>query len=1003
VVYRAQQVSVRRTVALKILLESTVADRAAYVRFQIEADAVARLEHPNIVPLHGFGRHQGTPFLVLRFFEHGSLADALRTRRFTPKSAARLISTAAHAIHHAHQRGVIHRDLKPSNIMLDAADAPFVADFGLARLLDDDAHPTRTASTMGTPAYMAPEQTLGDGTPVGTPADIHALGSILFELITGHPPFLASTPLETLRKVADHDPPDPSRTHPGTDPDLAAICLHCLEKSPDRRYTSAAALANDLDRWLRHEPISARPASTASRLAKWARRHPATATLAATLLPALLAGLVTTSWQWRRATRNEQRTAQMLYAANMSLAQADWQSDNLTRLRQLLEETADSPERGFEWFYWQHQANQQTTRFQAHTGAVNDLHFSHDGRTLATAGEDSTVKTWILPDGHPASILPHPAPLHSVRFSPDNLSLLTGDSLGTVRLWDLPSALPKLAFSAHERPVTAIFSPDASTILTAGWDETVKAWDASTGTLRFSARQHSARVKCIAVTPDGRTILTGGEDRTIRFWDAHTGEHLRAIHAHQGDVNAISIAPDGTRFASAGYDARIKFWSLPEASELASLTRPNFKVSWVSWANDGRHLASCSIYNHYAPWVWTTSHPWPASKLPPHATGISRIAFSPDNSRIVTACVDGSVRLWPAVPASGNLGEPAEGNQFILSPSGRLALLLRANHLASLLHTASNSPLRNLPNITTPIAFSPDESLLAAAQPAASTLAVLTPHDPTPTRVLHDLPHPLLDLTFSLDASVIACSGTNHCEIRDARTGATLQHLPNTRGPVHFGPLPDLLITGSSEGWMLWHWPSATPKTGWPALSAPTHAIAFNTTHIATIGTHGTIEIRSPQGRLLRSLPQVHGETHHMAFSPDGRRLAVASAWGQIEIPVWDVDSGTQHVVLEGHTGFIRSIRFSLDGRRLLTSSTDGSVRLWDANSGRELLQLPPPETSHPQPYFPVHAQFIDNDSAIVATYPHGLARRWIRASNAQVAAWESSEPGRARIPPRWP
>lgn len=235
-------------------------------------------------------------------------------------------------------------------ILLDDADALHGADFGLARLMDQGNRLTLSHSVMGTPAYMAPEQAIGNSHRVGTPADLYALGAILYEMLTGRPPFLADTAMETLRLVAEADPENPRRWVPELCPDLAAICLTCLEKDPDRRYASAAGLADDLDRWLRHESISVQPAGRAAQIARWVRRRPVVTGLSAVFAMALLGGTAATTWQWRRAAASERRTEELLYAANVNLAQADWRAGNTARLRGLLHEIRSQGEPGFGWW-----------------------------------------------------------------------------------------------------------------------------------------------------------------------------------------------------------------------------------------------------------------------------------------------------------------------------------------------------------------------------------------------------------------------------------------------------------------------------------------------------------------------------------------------------------------------------------------------------------------------------------------------------------------------------
>src|SRR6516164_4801927 len=279
VVYRARDPTLNRVVALKLMLAGHFAGEQELKRFRVEAEAAARLNHPNIVPIYEFGALEGRPFLSMRFVNGASLANHPRDTPMDAVPAAKLMSTLAQAIHYAHQHSVLHRDLKPANVLLDSAGQPHVTDFGLAKCLDSKEGLTASGAALGSPNYMAPEQAAGHAERLTTAADIYSLGAIMYELITGQPPFRANTALETMRKVMDELPPAPRLLHKLSDRDLETVCLKCMEKEPERRYGSAQALAEDLERWLRHEPIQARPIGTLRRLGKWTRRKPRTAAL----------------------------------------------------------------------------------------------------------------------------------------------------------------------------------------------------------------------------------------------------------------------------------------------------------------------------------------------------------------------------------------------------------------------------------------------------------------------------------------------------------------------------------------------------------------------------------------------------------------------------------------------------------------------------------------------------------------------------------------------------
>jgi len=284
VVYRARQKSLNRTVALKVIGLGQWATNAHLKRFRLEAEAAASLDHPRIVPIYEIGERDGACYFSMGFVEGGQL-DAVAKREPMPvRRAAELIAKLARTVHYAHERGILHRDIKPGNILLDAKGEPHLTDFGLARLVETESTVTRTMEVLGTPSYMAPEQAVGNNARVTNATDVYGLGAVLYQLLTGHPPFAGGTTFETVRLVLDTEPRQPRLLNPKVDRDLATICLKCLEKDPQRRYSSALALAEDLERWLKHEPIRARRTGLVTRGRKWVRRNPSIAVMAAMLL-----------------------------------------------------------------------------------------------------------------------------------------------------------------------------------------------------------------------------------------------------------------------------------------------------------------------------------------------------------------------------------------------------------------------------------------------------------------------------------------------------------------------------------------------------------------------------------------------------------------------------------------------------------------------------------------------------------------------------------------------
>jgi eukaryotic-like serine/threonine-protein kinase len=288
VVYKARQVSLNRGVALKMILAGRLASVTQVERFRIEAEAAAYLDHPDIVTIFEVGEHRGQHYFTMKLVDGGSLARQVDRLVGEPRSSAALMATVARAVHYAHQRGILHLDLKPANILLDAHGKPLVSDFGLAKRVGSDSSLTLAGVILGTPGYMAPEQASGRRGEVTTAADVYALGAILYELLTGKPPFRAETALATLWRVLEDEPPRPRFVNPGADRDLETIAMKCLDKNPVRRYASAEALAQDLERWLAGEPIDARPVGPLERAWLWFRRNPLLAGLAATVVGLLI-------------------------------------------------------------------------------------------------------------------------------------------------------------------------------------------------------------------------------------------------------------------------------------------------------------------------------------------------------------------------------------------------------------------------------------------------------------------------------------------------------------------------------------------------------------------------------------------------------------------------------------------------------------------------------------------------------------------------------------------
>src|SRR5262245_8662542 len=450
VVYKARQKNPNRLVALKMIRSGQFANEDDVRRFRQEAEQAAALDHPNIVPVYEVGVAGGQHFFSMKLIEGGGLNQHLQRYRSDPKAAARLLIVVAQAVHHAHQRQVLHRDLKPGNILLDAEGRPHVVDFGLAtRLASPGGKPglgpqTVSGAVIGTPEYMAPEQAAGR--KLTTAADVYALGAILYSCLTARPPFRGANLMETLRQVMEREPASPRSLNPAVSRDLETICLKCLEKEPAKRYGSAEALAEELERWLAGEPIRARPAGWWERAAKWVRRRPAAAALLA-VSGAALGGLLglgiillvnTRQLADLLARQTELLNAQVeatrshAYCSDVNLAEVAFEKKQFERAEELLAAylPSDGQEdvRGFEWHYlW---ARLHRERWAVRTDReITALAISPDSRMLALGGYLHRVELWDLSGGRQLRVLGEDkvwtAPTRLLTFSPDGRRLLS--------------------------------------------------------------------------------------------------------------------------------------------------------------------------------------------------------------------------------------------------------------------------------------------------------------------------------------------------------------------------------------------------------------------------------------------------------------------------------------------------------------------------------------------------------------------------------------------------
>ena len=606
VVFKARQLSLNRVVALKMILAGELAGKEEIARFRAEAEAAANLDHPHIVPIYEVGAHQGQQYFSMKYIEGGHFASLLNLAppaRRSLRDLVALLIPVCHAVHHAHQRGILHRDLKPGNILLDQAGQPHVTDFGLAKKVEGDSGMTRTGAIVGTPSYMAPEQAAARK-QLTTAVDIYSLGAILYEICTGQPPFRAETPLDTLMQVLEQEPIPPRQRAPDVDRDLETICLKCLEKEPEKRYGSAQALAEELERWRKGEPILARPASSWEKAVKWARRKPAAAALAGVSFLAvviLVTVLITFTWLLAHsltdrtralaALGDEQKATQQAltnlgteqaatqaalarekytgYVQRVNAAWMAWNTNDLAHSRQLL--AACPPElRGWEWRYVHTLCNTPIRRF---AGTMEEgracFALSGDGQRLAVAQWDG-IEVWEGNWTNRKLLARIPQEMvNGLALNADGSQLFASVSMTIYQGESVTVGSPTKGRDGKDVPVPL----------------GVRVWSLPSGKELRTWMQPETDSLALALSPDGTWVASVRAPtaasmrrgrRVLEIWNPATGELRSSLATSPGstDPAKLAVSPDGRLLLASLQGGELTVWDTKTWTQLWSYSAP---------------------------------------------------------------------------------------------------------------------------------------------------------------------------------------------------------------------------------------------------------------------------------------------------------------------------------------------------------------------------------------------------------------------------------------------